>query len=245
MRHFVVLSMIVFLVAAVGKSQVQSKALLNEDVIQMVTLGLSDEVIVEKIHSASSTNFDTDLPALKALKGAGASDTVIKAMINPHGTGFSQSSGRLVDEMTTKFKRLQNGVVTVWSEIGHGTGFIISTDGLVLTNQHVVGPSEYLALQFDPQRKIPAVLLAADPERDIAVLWCDLKLLPDAITLELAKTDELNPSLVEGERVFTIGSPLHQQKIVTNGIASKIEKTAIISDVNINHGNSGGPLFNS
>jgi hypothetical protein len=124
MRHFVVLSMIVFLVAAVGKSQVQSKALSNEDVIQMVTLGLSDEVIVEKIHSASSTNFDTDLPALKALKGAGASDTVIKAMINPHGTAFSQSSGRLVDEMTTKFKRLQNGVVTVWSEIGHGTGFI-------------------------------------------------------------------------------------------------------------------------
>ena len=135
--------------------------------------------------------------------------------------------------------------MTVWSEFGHGTGFIISNDGLVLTNQHVVGPSEYLALQFDPQRKIPAVLLAADPARDVAVLWCDLTALPEAISLELAKKDELNPSLVEGERVFTIGSPLNQQKIVTSGIASKIEKTAIISDVNINHGNSGGPLFNS
>jgi Trypsin-like peptidase domain len=57
--------------------------------------------------------------------------------------------------------------------------------------------------------------------------------------------DAGHPSLIEGERVFTIGSPLHQQKIVTSGMASKIEKTAIISDVNINHGNSGGPLFNS
>jgi hypothetical protein len=109
----------------------------------------------------------------------------------------------------------------------------------------VVGPSEYLALQFDPERKISAVLLASDPERDVAVLWCDMALFPDAISLELAKTDELNPSLVEGERVFTIGSPLNQKKIVTSGIASKIEKTAIISDVNINPGNSGGPLFNS
>jgi len=50
---------------------------------------------------------------------------------------------------------------------------------------------------------------------------------------------------VEGERVFTIGSPLNQRKIITTGIVSKVESRAIISDVNINHGNSGGPLFNS
>jgi hypothetical protein len=50
---------------------------------------------------------------------------------------------------------------------------------------------------------------------------------------------------VEGERVFTIGSPLSQRKILTTGIASKIEARAIISDININPGNSGGPLFNS
>src|SRR5262249_51493401 len=124
-------------------------------------------------------------------------------------------------------------------------GFIISRDGIVLTNQHVVGPSEYIALQFDPKRKIPATLLAADPEKDIAVLWCDLSQIPEAISLEIAKPDELNPPLVEGEKVFTIGSPLNQQKVITSGIASKIEKTAIISDININHGNSGGPLFNS
>jgi hypothetical protein len=115
----------------------------------------------------------------------------------------------------------------------------------LLTNQHVVGPSEYLALQFDPQRKIQATLLASDPQRDVAVLWCDLRAFPDATSLDLARKDELYPSLIEGEKVFTIGSPLNQQKIVTSGIASKIERTAIISDVNINHGNSGGPLFNS
>jgi len=49
---------------------------------------------------------------------------------------------------------------------------------------------------------------------------------------------------VEGDQVFTIGSPLNQRKIITAGIASKIEEGVIISDININPGNSGGPLFN-
>lgn len=246
MRRFMISLLSVFLIFPVARSQTASKPLSNDDVIQMVSVGLADDVIIEKIRSATKTDFDTSIDGLKTLKAAKVSDSVLKAMINPAGSSAPvAASGRVVDELAIKFKRLQNGVVTVWSEFGHGTGFIISNEGLVLTNQHVVGPSEYIALQFDPNRKVAAVLLASDPERDVAVLWCNLSLLPEAISLELAKTDELNPSLIEGERVFTIGSPLNQQKIVTSGIASKIEKTAIISDVNINHGNSGGPLFNS
>lgn len=245
MKQCVACLLQVCLLAVVVLAQDQAKPLSNDDVIQMVSIGLSDEVIIDKIRSVPAVNFDTSIDGLKALKAAHVSDAILKAMISPHAGATGEGSGRVVDEMATKFKRLQNGVVTVWSEFGHGTGFIISKQGLVLTNQHVVGPSEYIALQFDSLRKVQAVLLAADPERDVAVLWCDLSAFPDAISLELAKTDELYPSLIEGEKVFTIGSPLNQQKIVTSGIASKIEKTAIISDVNINHGNSGGPLFNS
>lgn len=233
----------VLLMACVAMSQTQPKPLSNDDVIQMVSLGLSDDVIIEKIHTAPTTDFDTSVAGLKALKDGKVSDAVLKAMMNPHPA--AQPTGRVVDELAMKFQTLKNGVFTVWSELGHGTGFLISSDGLVLTNQHVVGPSEYIALQFDPKRKIPAVLLAADPQKDVAVLWADVAAIPDAMPLKIAVPDELNPPLVEGERVFTIGSPLHQQKVITSGIASKIEKTAIISDVNINHGNSGGPLFNS
>lgn len=219
------------------------KPLTNQDVIDLVALGVGDDVVIEKIRSAPTTNFDTSLDGIKSLKAAKVSDAILKFMINPKAS--NSNSGRVVDDLSTKFRELQNGVVTVWSEFGHGTGFIISKDGLVLTNQHVVGPSEYIALQFDPHRKVQAVLLATDPQKDVAVLWCDLSSIPEATPLEIAKQDELYPSLIEGERVFTIGSPLDQNKIITTGIASKIEKTAIISDININHGNSGGPLFNS
>src|SRR6266403_6221795 len=65
------------------------------------------------------------------------------------------------------------------------------------------------------------------------------------ITAPIAKSETGKESVIEGERVFTIGSPLSQRKILTSGMASKVEARAIISDININHGNSGGPLFNS
>ncbi len=152
---------------------------------------------------------------------------------------------RVVDDLAQLFKKYQNSVVTVWSEVGHGTGFVVGAEGLILTNQHVIGPSELISVQFDPKRKVAAKLVAFDAERDIAVLWASLAPFPEVVVAPLAKSKAEESSVVEGERVFTIGSPLSQQKILTTGIVSKVEPRAIISDININPGNSGGPLFSS
>jgi S1-C subfamily serine protease len=157
----------------------------------------------------------------------------------------SEKPTRVTDELSAQYKQLQNAVVTVWSEFGHGTGFIVDQSGLVLTNQHVLGPSNYIAVQFNSAMKVPAVRLLADPEKDVAVVWADISGFPNAIVAPLASTSTGEPAAVEGERVFTIGNPLTQQKIITTGIVSKIEPHAIISDIRIDHGNSGGPLFNS
>ena len=157
----------------------------------------------------------------------------------------SDKPSRVTDTLASQYKRLQNSVVTVWSEFGHGTGFIVDPAGLILTNQHVLGPTSYIAVQFDSLTKIPAVKLLADPQRDVAVIWVDLSAFPKAISAPLASATPDQPSAEEGERVFTIGSPLNQQKIITTGIVSKVEPHAIISDIRIDHGNSGGPLFNS
>jgi len=152
---------------------------------------------------------------------------------------------RVVDDLAQLFKKYQNSVVTVWSEIAHGTGFVVSPEGLILTNQHVIGPSELISVQFDPKRKVEAKLVAFDAERDIAVLWASLAPFPEVVVAPLAKSKPEESPVLEGERVFTIGSPLSQQKILTTGIVSKVEPRAIISDININPGNSGGPLFSS
>lgn len=152
---------------------------------------------------------------------------------------------RKVDELTTLFQKYQNAVVTVWSEIGSGTGFCVDKTGLIVTNQHVIGPSTVISVQFDAKRKVSATVLAFNPEKDVAVLWANPTAFPEMITAPIAKSDAGKEAVIEGERVFTIGSPLSQRKILTSGIVSKIEVRAIISDININHGNSGGPLFNS
>jgi S1-C subfamily serine protease len=221
----------------------------NQELLDLLKAGMSPQIIVAKIKS-SQLKFETSLPALQALKTAGASDEIILAVIEAASPKKVEESApqpkrRITDELTGKFKELEKTVVTVWSEVGHGTGFIFDERGLVMTNQHVIGPSELISVQFDPKRKVRARLLASDPQKDVAILWVDLSALPGAAAAKIAKATELEPAIIEGERVMTIGSPLHQRKIMTTGIASKVERHAIISDININKGNSGGPLFNS
>jgi hypothetical protein len=99
-------------------------------------------------------------------------------------------------------------------------------------------------VQFDEDLKIQARVLIADPKRDVAVLWADISAFPEAVPVSFVDVHN-QPVVEEGERVMAIGSPLNQRKILTTGVVSKVEERALVSDVNINHGNSGGPLFNS
>jgi S1-C subfamily serine protease len=143
------------------------------------------------------------------------------------------------------FKTLRNGVVTVQGELGSGTGFLIEDQGLVLTNQHVIDQSFEIRVRFDQNTAVKARLLAVDKERDLAVLQVNLAAFPKSRILTLASKDATEAPVSEGENVFTIGSPLNQEKILSSGIVSKVESHAIIADINFNSGNSGAPLFNS
>jgi len=86
-----------FDLAAVS-SQVQPKPLSNDDIIQMVSLGIGDDVIIEKIRSATTTNFDTSIDGLKLLKGAKVGDAVLKVMINPLGSAAGTYLGNTTDQ---------------------------------------------------------------------------------------------------------------------------------------------------
>jgi hypothetical protein len=149
---------------------------------------------------------------------------------------------RRVSEEALLFRQLRDGVFTVLSEEGKGSGFLVDRRGFVATNAHVIGTSRRIAVQLNDSTKVSAIVCAQDKQNDVAILRINptlcfslpvLPIQPD--TLDLA---------MEGERVIAIGSPLNQERILTTGIVSKVERTAIISDVNINHGNSGGPLIN-
>jgi len=162
---------------------------------------------------------------------------------SPGASGESKSSASSSGgDLSALFDRLKNSVVTVRSEAGEGSGFLVDSAGLVVTNNHVVRSSNYLAVQFDQKRKVPARLVTSNADKDVAVLWFDPAAFREAVVAPLLPA-ETSSKVVVGERVFTIGNPLGREKVLTTGVISKVEKDAITSDININPGNSGGPLF--
>src|SRR5260370_693314 len=126
------------------------------------------------------------------------------------------------NDLTEQFKRLKNTVVTVGSESGHVTGFFVDRKGLILTNQHVVGNSEYLAVQFDRTHKIVAKLIAADPQKDVALLSVNIAALPNASPAPLYRAGAGKTPVQEGEPAFTIRSPLSLDTLITTGTPTKV-----------------------
>jgi len=145
-------------------------------------------------------------------------------------------------DLTALFDKLKNSIFTVRAEGKEGYGFLVDSRGLVVTNNHVVQSSTYLALQFDKLRKVPAKLLAQNADKDVAILWVNPKAFPEAQVAPLIPSDG-KAHIEVGQRVFTIGNPFGREKVLTTGVISKVEKDAITSDITINPGNSGGPLF--
>ncbi|MNS84041.1 putative periplasmic serine endoprotease DegP-like precursor [compost metagenome] len=128
---------------------------------------------------------------------------------------------------------------------GLGSGFIVSSDGLILTNAHVVDNATEVTVKLTDRREFKAKVLGADPQTDIAVIRIDAKNLP---TVRLG-----DPSKIRvGEPVLAIGSPYGFENTVTAGIVSAKSRSLpddtyvpfIQTDVAVNPGNSGGPLFN-
>ncbi|WP_404994034.1 DegQ family serine endoprotease [Cupriavidus pauculus] len=128
---------------------------------------------------------------------------------------------------------------------GLGSGFIVSPDGLILTNAHVVDNATEVTVKLTDRREFKAKVLGTDPQTDIAVIRIDAKDLP---TVRLG-----DPSKIRvGEPVLAIGSPYGFENTVTAGIVSAKSRSLpddtyvpfIQTDVAVNPGNSGGPLFN-
>src|SRR3954470_23883108 len=126
-----------------------------------------------------------------------------------------------------------------------GSGFIISTDGYVLTNAHVVEGADEITVKLTDKREFKAKVIGADKRTDIALIKID------AATLPAVRFGDPN-KLKVGEWVVAIGSPFNFENTVTAGIVSAKGRSLpqenfvpfIQTDVAINPGNSGGPLFN-
>ncbi len=133
-----------------------------------------------------------------------------------------------------------------YQQRAQGSGFIVSADGYILTNNHLVGDADKVLVKVEEDEEVEAKVIGTDPDSDVAVIKIDAK---DLTHLELADSDKLEV----GEWVVAIGNPFRLSQTVTAGIVSAKGRSGfslatfedyIQTDAAINPGNSGGPLLN-
>ncbi len=136
------------------------------------------------------------------------------------------------------------GVVTIRTDVSQGTGFIITTNGYIVTNAHVLEGANLASVHTYDDRSLPASLIGYDSTMDLALL----KVEGSFSKLKIGDSDDVKI----GEKVIAIGNPLGLSFTATEGIISATNRAGINSlpyyfqtDVSLNPGNSGGPLIDT
>jgi S1-C subfamily serine protease len=193
--------------------------------------------------------------ALVINQDGGGSTTIVRQVANPANSSDSGSSvmpvastgGMTIEQM---YKQYGNGVVRVDHSSGLGSGFVIDSEGHILTNAHVVdGAQGDITVSFSNNEKVVAKVIGVDNATDVAVLKVDV---PSSALTVIPLGD--SAGLKVGSGVVAIGNPFGQDRTVTSGIISAVARSiqapngfsidgAIQTDAAINHGNSGGPLL--
>jgi serine protease Do len=168
------------------------------------------------------------------------------AVVNISVTGRAQPNPDMSDPLEF-FRQFQRGAHPRDVPVrGQGSGFIVGADGIILTNAHVVKDATDVMVKLTDRREFRAKVLGTDPKTDVAVLKINAGNLP---VVSLGSAEALRP----GEWVLAIGSPFGFENTVTAGVVSAKGRSLpddsavpfIQTDVAVNPGNSGGPLFNA
>jgi serine protease Do len=179
-----------------------------------------------------------------------SSPAVVKIVVQQNAArgGQGQPDPQEMPEYLRRFFEFRGEPPTSRERMATGSGFIISDDGYIVTNNHVVDGADSVLVRLSDRREFDAEVVGTDPRSDLALLRVDATGLP---SLKLARGDDLEV----GEWVLAIGSPFGLDYSVTAGIVSAKGRSLptennenyvpfIQTDVAINPGNSGGPLFN-
>ena len=210
----------------------------------LISLCLSCVFLLNDAGAASYPDFtnivEENMPAVVIVNAT-------RTVSSSNGQNQFQTPPGLPDEFNDLFKKFfdENQRSPERRAPSSGSGFILSTDGYIMTNHHVVNGASKILILTNDKSSYEAKLIGSDKRSDLALLKIDADNLP---TVKIASGDNVKL----GEWVLAIGSPFGFNQTVTAGIVSgKQRKLAgdnyvpyIQTDVAINPGNSGGPLFN-
>jgi serine protease Do len=191
---------------------------------------------------------NADLPDFTRIVDASA-PAVVKILVEYESDQRQyQDQIEELPEYLRRFFEFRGGPPVPRERAGMGSGFVVSEDGYVVTNNHVVGNAKKVLVRLSDRREFDAEVIGADARSDLAVLKIDAR---DLTSLSLADDADVKV----GQWVLAIGSPFSLDFSVTAGIVSALGRSLptesgdnyvpfIQTDLAINPGNSGGPLFN-
>lgn len=137
----------------------------------------------------------------------------------------------------------QKSVVALWTPTAHASGFVIDAKGLIATSQKLIGSATAVEVQMTPSVKVQASVLAADPSKDVAVLWVDPTVVATARPMSLGCNPPTTRSVTQGTKIFTISSPLQSETDISTGRVNRVDPARIVSDFDFAASGAGGPVF--
>ncbi|MBL9000722.1 MAG: Do family serine endopeptidase [Phycisphaerae bacterium] len=218
-----------------------------------VGLASAGEDAAARAKDAAAIDVATSLSAAFRSAAARIDPSVVSIMVTKKAESPMMVGG---PELPEEFKRFFGGRLpgaqlpsqprSMPKARGEGSGVIVSDDGRILTNNHVIHDAETITVKLSDGRELPAALTGADPETDLAVIKIEASGLTAA---RIGSSDALQP----GDWVVAVGSPFGLDHTVTAGVVSAKSRADvglntfedfIQTDAAINPGNSGGPLIN-
>lgn len=196
---------------------------------------------------------DTQSPTVKVSHVDGSADVSVETVERGQLMTVPQTVAAVKDsvvEITTETVTQGLGFFSQYVTSGAGSGVVISDNGYIITNNHVIENATSIIVRLTDRKEYKAVLVGTDPEADIAVIRIEPEADHPLVSAVIGNSDKL----VVGEDIIVIGNPLGQLGgTVTNGIISATERavnisgdimTLIQTNAAVNPGNSGGGMFN-
>jgi len=144
------------------------------------------------------------------------------------------ASGLLIDWQTS--------VVPIWTPTRQGAGFVVDARGLIATNQRLVGSATSVEVQLSSTEKFLARVVAADVEKNVAVLWMDPKPLAGARPVTLGYAGAHAP-VADNDSIYAIEASVRDVKRLTSGTVKTLDSHTIATNIGVDRDRSGAPLF--
>lgn len=188
---------------------------------------------LQTVNVAASGDSTLELTLANALAEA------IEPVATPNGTNAPPAT-----DTSLLLRQWLDSVVEVWTPTAHASGFLVDASGLIMTNQKVVGDAASVEVQLSRSLKVAGNVLEADKQRDVAVIQIDRTVMASITPVPLGCPRSSPPAITRGLELFTLAAPLRQEKGWSPGTATSTNTRAIVADLHLAAGGSGGPVFN-